>query len=94
MKSIKIQINRLGAVQNSTLELKPLMIFSGESGLGKSYVAILVRYFYKLLAESRLQGFFNAEGWDYDNCIPSEIVNLPCPKPFALAIIHQYDSSP
>lgn len=69
MKSIKIQINRLGAVQNSTLELKPLMIFSGESGLGKSYVAILVHYFYKLLAESRLQGFFNAEGWDYESLI-------------------------
>lgn len=69
MKSIKIQINRLGAVQTSTLELKPLMIFSGESGLGKSYVAILVHYFYKLLAESRLQGFFNAEGWDYESLI-------------------------
>ena len=67
MKSIKIQINRLGAVQNSTLELKPLMIFSGESGLGKSYVAILVHYFYKMLAESRLQGFFKAEGWDYES---------------------------
>lgn len=69
MKPIKISINRLGAVQNSTLELKPLMIFSGESGLGKSYVAILVHYFYKLLAESRLQGFFNAEGWDYESLI-------------------------
>ena len=40
MKSIIIHINRLGAVINSTIELKPLLIFSGESGLGKSYVAI------------------------------------------------------
>jgi predicted ATPase len=55
MKTIKIHINRLGAVRNSVVELKPLMIFSGESGLGKSYVAILVHYFYKVLAETRLQ---------------------------------------
>ena len=66
MKNIKIQIYELGAVHNSQLELKPLMIFSGESGLGKSYVAILVHYFYKLLAENRLQGFFDAEGFDLD----------------------------
>ena len=66
MKSIKIHINRLGAVHDSTLELKPLMIFSGESGLGKSYVAILVHYIYKLLSENRLQEFFGANGWDFD----------------------------
>lgn len=66
MKTIKIHIKRLGAVINSVIELKPLMIFSGESGLGKSYVAILVHYFYKLLAENRLQGFFDSEGWDFD----------------------------
>lgn len=66
MKSIKIHINRLGAVRNSVVELKPLMIFSGESGLGKSYVAILVHYFYKVLTENRLQAFFSARGWDYD----------------------------
>ena len=60
MKTIKIQINRLGAVCNSVVELKPLMIFSGESGMGKSYVAILVHYFYKVLTENRLQAFFSA----------------------------------
>lgn len=67
MKSIIIHINRLGAVVNSTVELKPLLIFSGESGLGKSYVAILVHYFYKLVAETRFQVFFDAEGWDYES---------------------------
>lgn len=69
MKTIKIHINRLGAVRNSVVELKPLMIFSGESGLGKSYVAILVHYFYKVLAETRLQAFFSARGWDYDTLV-------------------------
>lgn len=69
MKTIKININRLGAVRNSKIELKPLMILSGESGLGKSYVAILVHYFYKLLAESRLQDFFDSEGWGFDTLL-------------------------
>ena len=69
MKTIKIHINRLGAVRNSVVELKPLMIFSGESGLGKSYVAILVHYFYKVLSETRLQSFFSARGWDYDTLV-------------------------
>lgn len=66
MNTVKIIINRLGAVRNSVVELKPLMIFSGESGLGKSYVAILVHYVYKLLSESRLQNFFLANEWDVD----------------------------
>lgn len=69
MKTIKIYINSLGAVRNSVLELKPLMIFSGESGLGKSYVAILIHYFYKVLADNRLQAFFSARGWDYDTLV-------------------------
>lgn len=69
MKTIKIHINELGAVRNSVVELKPLIIFSGESGLGKSYVAILVHYFYKVLADNRLQAFFSARGWDYDTMV-------------------------
>lgn len=66
MNTVKIHIKRLGAVRDSVIELKPLMIFSGESGLGKSYVAILVHYVYKFLSENRLQNFFLANGWDVD----------------------------
>lgn len=66
MKKVKIYIRELGAVRDSEVEVKPLMIFSGESGLGKSYVAILVHYLYKLLTESRLQRFFDSKGWSYD----------------------------
>ena len=71
MKTIKIHINRLGAVRDSSIEIKPLMIFSGESGLGKSYVAILVHYVYKLLGENRLQDFFISEGLDYETLVNS-----------------------
>lgn len=72
MNPIKIHINKLGAVVDSTIEIKPLMIFSGESGLGKSYVAILVHYFYKLVAETRFQVFFDAENWDYESLINAD----------------------
>ena len=69
MKVIKIHINKLGAVRESTVVIKPMMILSGESGLGKSYVAILVHYFYKFLAEERMQGFFDDKGHDYSSLV-------------------------
>ena len=41
MERITITIHRLGAIKDSVIEMKPIMVFSGESGLGKSYVAML-----------------------------------------------------
>lgn len=67
MKSIKIKINKLGAIQNSEIELHPLIILSGESGLGKSYLAFLIHYIYKLILERRISGFFIDKGWNYDD---------------------------
>lgn len=58
MKPIFINITKLGAIRNSQIELKPLMIFSGESGLGKSYAAFLVHYVYQILTSDRLEQFF------------------------------------
>lgn len=75
MNTIRIHINELGAVCNSVVELKPLLIFSGESGLGKSYVAILVHYVYKLLSENRFQNFFSSNGWDMDSLTASSPQN-------------------
>lgn len=58
MRPIKIHIKRLGLIKDSNLEISPLMIFSGESGLGKSYVAILCHYFFSVwLNEKRLDSF-------------------------------------
>ena len=45
MKSVKINIKRLGAIRDSELYIKPLMIFSGESGLGKSCALFLCHSF-------------------------------------------------
>ena len=69
MEQIEIKINRLGAIKDSSLRMKPLMIFSGESGLGKSYAAFLVHYIYFLLSEScdRLELFFSDRKYDFES---------------------------
>lgn len=60
MKKLEFKINQLGAIRNSSIKIKPLMVLSGESGLGKSYAAFLVHYIYYLLSETndRLKYFF------------------------------------
>lgn len=59
MKCIKVRINQLGRVRDSEILVSPLMVFSGESGLGKSYLALLCHYFFELLINtSRLNHFF------------------------------------
>lgn len=63
MNNVTIQINKLGAVKNAQIELKPLMLFTGKSGLGKSYVAFLAHYVYVLLSTNRLKHFF--DGLDF-----------------------------
>lgn len=70
MECIKVKINKLGRVANSSIEIAPLMIFSGESGMGKSYLALLAHYFYDVLILSdrvkRLEGFFTEYDYDYN----------------------------
>ena len=44
-----------------------MMIFSGESGLGKSYAAFLVHYLYYVLLDSdRFLNFFLEQGYDFN----------------------------
>lgn len=70
MERIKVKINKLGRVANSSIEIAPLMIFSGDSGMGKSYLAMLAHYFYDVLILSdrvkRLEGFFTEYDYDYN----------------------------
>ena len=42
--TIEIQIEQLGPIRDSKIVLKPFMFFSGESGTGKSYTALLIHY--------------------------------------------------
>lgn len=67
MKCIKIRIDQLGRVRNSEIFISPLMVFSGESGLGKSYLALLCHYFFELLVNtSRLNHFFVENNIDFN----------------------------
>lgn len=62
MNPITIDIRRLGAIKDSSIKLSPVMFFSGESGLGKSYLAILCHYFFDILIDpNRLASFFTEE---------------------------------
>lgn len=84
MKQIDIKINELGAIRDSSLKLKPLMLFSGESGLGKSYAAFLIHYLYFLLSDSsdRLKLFFSDQNYNFESIFDkvqsgSQILTIP-----------------
>lgn len=64
--TIKIHIDHLGPVRNSDLELKPFMVFTGESGTGKSYTALLVHYVYKILCTYECSKFFESIEASFD----------------------------
>ncbi|WP_373701580.1 AAA family ATPase [Porphyromonas loveana] len=68
MKPIKIKIHQLGAIRDSEVEISPVMFFSGESGLGKSYLALLCHYFFEvLLNNTRLTKLFDeSEAYQFD----------------------------
>lgn len=78
MKTVRFYIKRLGAIKDSSIELAPLMVFSGESGLGKSYVAFLVHYLYVLLTGMRLKRFFIEKGYNLKDLLkdkkPDELI--------------------
>lgn len=73
MESISIDIIKLGMLRNAgKIKLNRLMIFSGESGLGKSYLAILCHYFFDILLDGkRLSSFLKEKGLDYANIAAS-----------------------
>ena len=67
MKCIKVRIDHLGRIRDSEILVSPLMVFSGESGLGKSYLALLCHYFFELLINtSRLNHFFVDNNIDFN----------------------------
>lgn len=71
MEAVTITINKLGPIRNAKLELKPFMLFSGESGLGKSYVAMLCHYiYYALLNPFQFDSFFCGR-YEYKDMRPS-----------------------
>lgn len=72
MEKIVITIDRLGMIRRSKIEISPVMIFSGESGLGKSYLAMLCHYFFEVLLDSdRFDHFIKEKGWSFSEMQPT-----------------------
>ena len=59
--NIKIIINEFGPIRNAQIALAPMMIFTGNSNLGKSYVNYLVYYFLSSFTENRLNGLIRGK---------------------------------
>ena len=58
MKDFKIHIIELGPIKDASIQLAPLMIFTGESSLGKSYVNFLSYYVFDLFGNNGFGRFF------------------------------------
>lgn len=76
MRSINIHINRLGPIKGPiTISLKPFLIFSGPSGVGKSYLSLLVHYVYRILSGEGLNEILESKQVDFErlkNELPDE----------------------
>lgn len=72
MEKIKLIIKQLGRIRNSEIEITPWMIFSGESGMGKSYLATLVHYFFEVLLNTTyIDEFFKSQNIIYNDLLPN-----------------------
>lgn len=59
MSNINIHIIELGPVKDCNLSLAPVMLFTGKSNLGKSYVNFLAYYVYSLFSGPRIYEFIS-----------------------------------
>lgn len=65
-QGITITVSELGPIKGPcSVELNNFMIFSGQSGLGKSYLAMLVHYLYRIMVGIDLLDFFDYKKIDY-----------------------------
>ena len=65
VKPITVHIDELGPVRDADLEVSDFMFFSGESGLGKSYLAVLSHYFFEIMLDTdRMAAFVGKIGID------------------------------
>lgn len=73
MKEVTIKIRKLGLIRDSEITIKPMMIFSGDSGLGKTYTALLSNYIFELMTSPvRLNKIFNDHRISLPELLPKE----------------------
>ena len=73
MRDVKIKIHQLGMIgESEEITLNRLMLFSGESGLGKSYLSIICHYIFNVLLDRhRISSFFEKRSLDFSAMRPS-----------------------
>lgn len=59
MRKISIHIDELGPIKDADIELAQLMIFTGASNLGKSYMNFLAYYVFSTFANNRIYKFIS-----------------------------------
>ena len=89
MKGIIIKINKLGAVRESVVSITPLTFLSGESGLGKSYVALLMHYIYALIEQSRFDTLFERNNISVETVFKNEKSKFSIPSSAITAWINE-----
>lgn len=67
MKKIRIQIDQLGPIVDQEIALSQVMLFTGDSNLGKSYVNFLCYYLFSLSTSDRLNSFLSNKFIGIDN---------------------------
>lgn len=67
LKEVTYRINRLGAIRDAELSMNQFMLFSGDSGLGKSYMAVLSNYIFQIMVSpDRLGRFLSEKGHSFN----------------------------
>lgn len=69
MKKVRIHISKLGPIVDQEIQLAQLMLFTGDSNLGKSYTNFLCYYLFNLAVSDRLNEFLLARMIPYDDTV-------------------------
>ncbi len=69
MKKVRIHISKLGPIVEQEIELAQLMLFTGDSNLGKSYTNFLCYYLFNLSVSDRLNDFLLARMQEYTESV-------------------------
>lgn len=70
MEKISVKIKKLGKIRDSIVDVSQFVLFSGESGLGKSYLSLICFYFFNILIdEERLNKYFLDRGFSFKELI-------------------------
>ncbi len=69
MKKVRIHISKLGPIVDQEIELAQMMLFTGDSNLGKSYTNFLCYYLFNLSVSDRLNDFILARMQGYTDTV-------------------------